>query len=119
MKELFSSGGKLHWMKNLYWRYKYGAGCCDTFGLCHFLAPRILRPLKRFKKHLERGGGYPADITWEEWHKEINEMIWAFEYLVDGEDFSEPYNFEKDKADGERMQKGFELFGKRFRDLWI
>ena len=117
MEELFKSGGKLHWIKNLYLRYRYGAGCCDTFNFCHFLAPRLLKQIKCFKRHLERGGGYPMDTTWKEWHKELDEIIWAFEFIVNGEELVD--DMEKNKSNNERQQKGFELFGKRFRDLWI
>ena len=116
---MFKSGGKLHWVKNLYQRWWYGAGCCDIFNADYYLAKKIIKPLKRFRRNM---GGYPGEFkTIEEWEKKVDEMIWAFEFLLNGEvtkkeDGTEEYY---NQEDCKKAQEGFELFGKYFRNLWI
>ncbi len=105
----FRSGGKLHFIKNLYLRYRYGAGCCDVFNADYYLAKKILPVLKQFKK---RNYGYPMNLTSEEWDKILEEMIWSFQYLVDGEKDESPKNWK-------RAERGYKLFGKWYRNLWF
>lgn len=117
----FNSGGKLHWIKNLYGRYRDGAGCCDRFSLDHYLSKRIIKPLKAFRN--SNLMSFPMDFaSVEEWEKALDEMIFAFEYL-NADEFppDEPPEtyFERSKEMAERQQRGFELFGKHFRSLWI
>ena len=93
------------------------------------------------------GFEYPEDSGFEKWKETIDKMIWAFEQVIDynWEDQYRSGNIEFDcvpcedsdnwelvKGDGdtseadydgmrkhqERMQEGFELFGKHFRSLW-
>lgn len=109
---ILKSGGKLHWIKNLYQRWRYGAGCCDLHSLDYYLAKKILPTLKEFRKKIV---SYPANMTAEEWEAALDEMIWAFDYFVNGEDWN---TIEESKTLGDREQNGFELFGKHFRDLW-
>lgn len=107
--EIFGVGGKLHWVRNLYQRFRYGAGCCDLYSLDWYLAKKIIKPLKRFKGVYK--GGYPMGMTEKKWKKIIDEMIWAFEFYLKDEMGGTPEDYK-------REQKGFELFGKYFRDLW-
>jgi hypothetical protein len=104
--KILKSGGKLHFIKNRYLRWKEGAGCCDTYSLYYFLAPKISKGLKAFKK---RAGSYPMGITENEWDSILDEMIFAFDYCSGEEETTEG---------DERSQKGLELFGKYFRGLW-
>ena len=108
---------RFHWFKNVYRRIRYGAGCCDIFGLDYYLAKKIIKPLKEFRRSLERnGGGYPSELnSMEEWLAILDKMIWSFEYLISGEEFYKENNNENNKKEAE----GFELFGKYFRSLWI
>ena len=107
--KLFKTGGKLHWLKNLYLRYKEGAGCCDSYSLCHYLAPTILRGLKVFRRN---AGSYPADLkSLEEWQKLLDDMIFAFAFVI-ADDFGAK------KKDYARTDRGLKLFGKYYRDLW-
>jgi hypothetical protein len=110
-----------HPIKNLYRRYRYGGGCCDVFSLDYYLAKKILPSLKLFRdKTKEDFGGYPCGFdTPEEWTKVLDEMIWSFQYLVDGEETGNPFDLEVMGVNAEREQKGFELFGKHFRNLWL
>lgn len=115
---MFKSGEKLHWIRNLYRRYKYGGGCCDVFGLDFYLAKKILPALKEFRRSLSiNGGGYPIEFkSMEEWLETLDKIIWSFEYLVNGEEWEDIIEC---KEKGEKEQEGFELFGKHFRNLWI
>ncbi len=120
MKSLLKSGGKLHWVKNLYRRYKYGGGCCDIYNLDNYLVKKILKPLKEFRRSLSvNGGGYPCELkSMEEWLDILDKMIWAFQFLIDGEDI-ENWTVEKDIEASKKAQEGYELFGKYFRSLWV
>ena len=116
--DLFSSGSKLHWIKNLYQRIRFGGGCCDLYSLDWYLAKKIIKPLRAFSAADK--AGYPADLkSGEEWDKILKEMVWAFEYFMsdDGLDLNlTPKEYIKY---AKRQQKGFELFGKYFRSLWM
>ena len=105
---ILKSGGKLHWIKNLYLRLKDGAGCCDTYSYYNYLSPKIAKGLRTFKK---RNCAYPMAMTEEEWDELLDEMIWAFEYVSDDD-------FGLDDEKEMRAQKAFELFGKHYRSLW-
>lgn len=77
--------------------------------------------LQKLKDNLH---GHPIDMTFNEWEKVLNEMI----YLINNMDWNEMYsddvenigerlkeNFNKIKQNKERF---FELFSKYFYDLW-
>ena len=107
---ILKSGGKLHWIKNLYLKLRYGGGCCDIFSLDYYLAKKIVKPLKRFR---DVGiDSYPVHMTAKEWETVLDKMIWSFEFFL------------KDDIDNEtiknceKQQEGFELFGKHFNSLW-
>ena len=106
----FGAGGKLHTLKNLYLRLRYGAGCCDIYSLYGFLSPRILKSLRRFRENVF---SHPAYMTEKEWNNALDEMIFAFEWYSQED---EPWDGGKND---ERAQKGAELFGKHFRGLWL
>jgi len=120
MKKIISPGSKLHWIRNLYLRYKNGGGCCDIYSLDYYLAKRIIKPLKAYRKATLIG--CPGNLnSLKEWNMILDEMIWAFEFIVNNEltvmpDGSEEYY---NRIDHEKMQKGLELFGTYFRNLWI
>jgi len=114
---------KINWhnFKNLWRRWRRGAGCCDIFSLDYYLARKIIKPLKAFRN--SNLGSHPSELkSVEEWEKILDEMIWAFEYILKDESGvyeDGKYNHEKTMELYEREQKGFELFGKYFRNLWI
>ncbi len=108
----------LHQIKNLYLRFRYGAGCCDIFSLHYYLAKKIIKPLKLFRANVY---SFPPDLTFKEWKKMLDEMIFAFEFIAEGEHWNpkyEKYSAEKVNKLYDRAQKGFELFGKYYKDLW-
>ena len=110
----------IHAAKNLIARWRYGAGPCDTYSLFYWIAPKIVRWLKSYKKDNDRRfGGYPCAFTQEgdkndegsqRWSDALNEMIYGFQYTFDDPDFV--------PAEYERAEKGRELFGKYFDHLW-
>ena len=114
----FKSGECFHWIKNLYLRFRYGAGCCDIFSLDYYLAKKIIKPLKRFR--LKNNMSYPFELeSLENWHKTLDEMIWAFQYIIDNEPTQYYKNGKIDYRPFKRQRKGLMLFSKYFRDLWI
>ena len=97
---------------------RYGAGCCDIFGLDYYLAKKIIKPLKEFRRALENGGGYPEEFgSMEKWLEALDKMIWSFDFLINEDEFD--YEFEKAMEMGKKQQEGFELFGKYYLSLWI
>ncbi len=103
--------GIFHPLKNLYLRYKNGAGCCDVWSLDYYLAKKILPALKEFKK---RNYSYPSNLKTEEWDEVLDKMIWSFD-SYNNKDFK----LEFDEDWNKKRQEGFELFGKYFTSLWI
>lgn len=63
------------------------------------------------------GFEYNEDAGFDEWRKQLNKIIWAFEQVNDDkwEDITDRVKLKKH---AERMQEGFDLFGKHFRDFW-
>ena len=73
--------------------------------------PEELHPpedeLQSFKQ-----GGYTDSNFFKRWEYVLDEMIWAFEKIASGDIF---FDSEEEK----RVQRGTELFGKYFRNLWV
>lgn len=110
------SGGIFHPIKNYYLRKTRGVGCCDVYSLFDYLSKIILPALKVFK---ENKPGYPMcvigrkkeEMTMEKWDEILSDMIYAFE-AIELDNKCEKINYK-------RQQKGFELFGKYYHDLWF
>jgi len=98
-----------HRFKNWWIRLRRGVGCCDIFNLYGYQAPRLAKELKVF---LCKVGSYPSDITFDQWKEYLGEMIWAFEFYSDDQDWN-------DKAGYERAGKGLALYAKYFSSLWL
>lgn len=62
------------------------------------------------------------DFHQARWEWIVNEMVWAFEQIVDDDNesqfFVNGYDHEACKAHHERINRGTTLFGKYFRGLW-
>ena len=95
----------------------------DTWNLYYFLANVIANATKYL---LKTQHGYPGSLTEEEWNKELEEMIWAFEYYRDSSDIwmqdnnrvgNEQAKKNKEKNE-DRAKKGIQIFIEHFRDLW-
>ena len=71
----------------------------------------IALPVLRFYR--KDGAGHPADMNEEQWNDILDKMIYSFEYVAG---IDRDYNLIRD--DMPRVQEGFELFGRHFRELW-
>lgn len=101
------------WIKSKYQKLTRGYSDDELWNLDATFVDWILPRLKTFKEH---NIGYPIGFSSkEEWDAELETMIEAFElYKI---------NYELDdlneiKKNNEIIDKGFELFGKRIRNLW-
>lgn len=99
----------------------------DTWSLDHTLAHIIAPALKQFRREKsgvpqkiyehfgrEMGDGWDEEqFQWLliEWHKIIDEMIFAFDTIA----MDEVYDDEKTE---QRVQQGLEYFGKFYQCLW-
>lgn len=120
----------------------------DTWGMDHTLALIILPMLKQMKatKHGSPGvedtdvpeelrstaapaaAEYDIDGKWHDrWEWVLNEMIWAFEQIVNENNDSQffdhsknpiGYDLEGHMAHQERITRGTTLFGKYYQGLW-
>ena len=116
----------------------------DTWSMDHTLGTIILPMLKQLKA-TKQGSGHvddsdvpeelrstavaPKENDWDtddNWHKRwdwvLDEMIWAFEQIVDDSKYDvfydNGYDAEGLKVHNERINRGTTLFGKYYRGLW-
>ena len=96
----------------------------DLWDMDDALAELILPNLIRFKKvnihsypHMYEEDLHGLDHA-EAWKQTLDDMIYSMQEAVNGYDH-EPFKDSAEvKAYGEKVQKGFELFGKYFCHLW-
>jgi hypothetical protein len=117
----------------------YGFDYADTWSLDISLAKWILPRLRYFKANLH---SHPADLSFEEWQGILDDIIYAFNYVVDEDkylsecwpkdkDFSftivnhsivwndtRPADYSKLDPCLERYAKGMRYFCIYFRHLW-
>lgn len=101
------------WIKNKYQKLTRGYSDEELWNLDVTIAEWIVPRLKTFK---EKKCGYPIGVSSkEEWDEELQTMIQAFEYYL-----QDPFlvNAEERERQDKIIAKGFELFGKRIRNLW-
>lgn len=111
--KILSPGGKLHLLKNLWLRWKNGAGCCDVYSLYAYQGKRIARELTVF---YDKVGGFPAPFeSLEEWKKCIAEMIFGFEFYSTDLEY---VDIESEEKDRERAVQGLRLYATYFPSLW-
>lgn len=124
-------------IRELWWRVKWfvqrkikGWANPDVWDADYAIARYSLPLIKQLR---QSDNSYPCDFSSvAEWHKVLDEIIWALEYLVkdfNGQDlrnidlnaqgghFTSEQLSEMNKME-ERAQNGYELFGKYFRALW-
>lgn len=82
----------------------------DVYSLYYTLSKIIHPALLKFK---EENIGYPSGLTEESWNEILDNMIWSFSQI------SEEYDsLDNPPEYYEKLQSGFELFGKYFNNLW-
>jgi hypothetical protein len=76
-----------HWevVRRWWQRRTRGWDDSETWSLDYELAKWMLPRLKRFREITD---GYPSRLTLEEWNLMLDEMIWAFEFRVNDDDWS-------------------------------
>ena len=83
-----------------------------------------VRQFIKMKRHT-----YPLDLTPEKWEEVLKEIHWSLDAVSHNLDTDPTYqnvvrgieptvDMEKEKEYSERLNRGLELFGKYFRDLW-
>lgn len=82
----------------------------DTWNLDDTIARFVLPRLKRFS---EVRGGYPANITDEEWREIIDKILWSIGFVADGKHYCC-----SDEEESKRLDEGLQLFGEWFLNLW-
>lgn len=87
----------------------------DTFSLDHTLAYIIHPALIKFK---EKENGHPPHLSEEEWHNILDCMIFSFKKKLEDDDGTICDDIEQTKKNMDEIQKGFDLFGKYYQDLW-
>ena len=102
----------------------------DSWNVDDTLALIILPLLKQLRENQQGSPGVqdedlPEELRsvecWEtRWKWVLDEMIWAFEQLVNGSDDNlfQTYSNEEYLAHHQRIDRGTTLFGKYFRGLW-
>lgn len=83
----------------------------DTWSLDYTIAKFTLPRLKRFKT---LNNGYPGGLSEKTWNWILEDIIYSFDTVVHKWD----EGFNDEDVDWERVDLGFRLFGKYFRDLW-
>lgn len=89
----------------------------DTWSMDHTLSLLIVPMLKQLK---DQSGvsGYPATLnTMEEWYEVLDKMIWSFEQSQNLYDITLDSKVDY-KATMDKIQEGFDLFGKYYMGLW-
>lgn len=97
-------------------RFERGFDDSEICSLDSTIAKHALPRLKRYKSILtDKNGitnGAKGNITVEQWHYALDEIIWLFEQYDSGEFYS------LNKLDSERASKASKLFGEHFMALW-
>ncbi len=99
------------WWKFLWQRWTRGWDDSDTWALDGVIAKFTLPRLRRFR---QLTFGHPHGLTMDEWEEIIDDMIYALEICEKELDTVVGH----DGADWNRVNRGLELFGLYFRDLW-
>lgn len=101
--------------KRLIFRLKNGYSMNELWDLDYTFAKYILPRLLEFKLTTDSYHSFPTQFKdIDEWYEVLDEMIWAFDYIVN-HDYS---NFDDMVENEKRCNKGLMLFGKYFRNLW-
>jgi len=83
----------------------------ETWSLDWSLANLILPRLERYR---EITCGHPADLTKKQWHKILDDIVFAFRYHADFEKHTAEYW----KKHGKRVERGMQLFAEWYGALW-
>jgi hypothetical protein len=97
-------------------RKKCGFDDRETWSLDYTIAKFVLPRLIRFK---EVNNGRPNNLTWDEWNKILDKMIYSINAVVHEWDHNpEQTSGSTLKKHYRKTHEGLILFGKYFRHLW-
>jgi len=118
-KKFFISHLEIRSIRHFFQRIFRGFSDHETWDLSYVTAAHLLPRLKRFK---EVTITHPMDLSNEEWHEQLNLMIFALRHILYEEDEGLEtkllaYNQHKEIW-FELRDKGLRLLGQRFMDLW-
>ena len=99
------------WWRFWFQRRRRGWDDSDTWSLDGVIARFVLLRLRRFR---ELRGCHPSDMAAEQWNAMLEDIIYAMEVCADDD---RNYGCD-DGTDWDRVHKGLDAFGSRFRDLW-
>jgi hypothetical protein len=103
---------------NKYRKQLKANGFCDTelWNLNSTIAEFILPRLYRYRNHHM---GYPGCLkSDEEWISILDDMIFAFLWSLECEDWPQKLNKTQEKKHWQRFNKGMRVFGKYFMTMW-
>jgi len=99
-------------IKHFYQKRTRGFSDDETWSLYTNIAKYTLPRLKRFKK---LKFCHPSCIVYEEWNAILDDMIFAINFAANHDDMDVS---SLTKKDYKRINRGLNLFGKYFMDLW-
>ncbi len=120
-KKFFISHLEILSLRHFFQKIFFGFSDNETWGLYHTVAVFLLPRLERFK---EVTISFPIGITFEEWQKQLDLMIFSLRHTIYEE--GENDELEKDLLNYEPNKdlwyeirhKGYLALGQWFRDLW-
>lgn len=115
-------------LKNLWQKIFRGYSDVDVLNLNYFILRKIYKPFKKFVRYQEtRGMGLPTEFETNPggWLEVLAKIEFSLDYewkteIEYEEDFN-PYeglNEEQTKEYSDKIEEGFELFGKHLRSFW-
>lgn len=114
-----------NFIKDKYFEYQKGYTRNDVYGLNDYLIGLIYEPLKDFVEHYETHGmALPPEFATDPgaWLMILKKIEYAFdaeyERLLGFNDMTFALNNAELREHDEKVQEGFELFGKYLRNMW-
>src|SRR3990167_1988656 len=107
---------KKHDAKNFVLRHTMGVGCCDLFGYYDYIARKIARDLRLYKKHNMSWPSNEEFKTFDDWQNFIQQLVDDLDYHIDSdaENWIDLEN-EAEKKQGDAMRR----FAEHFETFWI
>lgn len=112
-------------LQEKFFEYKNGYKRSDVFSLNRYIIEKLYSPLKDFIAHYETHGmSLPMEFATDPgtWLMILKKIEYAFdaeyEKICGEDDMIYGLNKKQLEEHDEKVQEGFELFGKYLRDLW-
>jgi hypothetical protein len=105
-------------------RHKYGFDSRELWSLDYNISKFIVPRLQAYRKAhhgvpTKLVDEYGMDLAIIKWNKILDQMIFAFQFIINDNDNNNIEEFHKNwKKDYPQYQKGMKLFVEYFRSLW-